>query len=158
MQSGWHNLPVINGYEQPHGRNFKASDMKASENSVELNIAGAYPDEAGINNWTRSYNVKGREVKVTDRFDLKEVKTPNVVNFLSWGDIDISKPGTVDINADGHKAILKYNPSQFDVEVTDQELPDTRLSNVWGPKISRISLTDKKPAKKGSYSYTIKAL
>lgn len=158
MQSGWHNLPVINGYEQPHGRNFKASDMKANKNSVELNIADAYPEEAGINNWTRSYSVKGREVKVTDRFDLEEVKTSNVVNFLSWGDIDISKPGTVDINANGHKATLKYNPSQFDVKVTDQELPDTRLSNVWGSKISRISLTDKKPAKKGSYSYTITAL
>lgn len=158
MQSGWHNLPVVNGYEQPHGRKFKASDMKAGKNSVEVNIAGAYPAEAGINNWTRKYDVKGREVKVTDRFDLKETKAPNIVNFLSWGEIDASKPGVVNINANGHKATLTYNPSQFDVTVTDQELPDPRLSNVWGPKISRISLTDKKPAKKGSYSYTIKAL
>ncbi len=158
MQSGWHNLPVVNGYEQPHGRQFKASDMKAGKNTVEVNIAGAYPAEAGINNWTRKYDVKGREVKVTDRFDLKEATTPNVVNFLSWGEIDASKPGVVNINANGHKATLTYNSAQFDVKVEDKELPDPRLSNVWGPKISRISLTDKKPAKKGSYSYTIKAL
>ncbi|MDE5561740.1 MAG: heparinase II/III-family protein [Bacteroidaceae bacterium] len=157
MQSGWHNLPVVNGYEQPYGRKFKASDVKAGKNSFALNLANAYPAEAGINSWTRAYSVKGREVKVTDRFDLKETKAPNVVNFLSWGTIDTSKPGVVTIDADGHKASLTYDASQFDVSITDKELPDTRLSNVWGPKITRISLTDKKPARKGFYSYTIRA-
>ncbi|MDE5821123.1 MAG: heparinase II/III-family protein [Paramuribaculum sp.] len=157
MQSGWHNLPVINGFEQPHGRKFKAKDVKAGKNSIELNLTDAYPAEAGINNWTRAYNVKGREVKVTDKFDIKEVNTPNVVNFLSWGDIDASKPGVVKINANGHKATLTYDASRFNATVTDKDLPDTRLSNVWGPKISRISLTDKNPTKKGTYTYTIKA-
>ncbi|MDE6459369.1 MAG: heparinase, partial [Paramuribaculum sp.] len=104
-----------------------------------------------------AYNVKGREVKVTDKFDLKEAKTPNVVNFLSWGEIDASNPGVVKINADGHKATLTYDASRFDASVTDKELPDTRLSNVWGPKISKISLTDKNPSQKGTYTYTIKA-
>lgn len=158
MQSGWHNLPVINGFEEPYGRKFKASDVKAGKNSFEINLTDAYPAEAGINNWTRNYSVKGREVKISDRFDLKEVLSPNVVNFLSWGDIDTSKPGEVAIDAKGHKAILTFDPGRFEVSVTDMDLPDPRLSNVWGPKISRISLTDKKPAKKGSYSYTLKAL
>lgn len=158
MQSGWHNLPVVNGFEQPYGRKFKASDVKAGKNTFELNLASAYPAEAGINKWIRAYNVKGREVKVTDRYDLKAASTPNVVNFLTWGEVDASKPGVVTINANGHKAQLTYNPSQFDATVVDQPLPDTRLSNVWGPKISRVSLTDKKPAAKGSYSYSIKAL
>lgn len=158
MQSGWHNLPVINGYEQPHGRNFKASDVKAGKNHFELNIAGAYPEEAGINEWKRSYDIKGREVKVTDRFDLKDTQAPNVVNFLTWGVVDASKPGKVAIDANGHKAELTYDPAQFEIMVEDQELPDTRLSSVWGPKISRISLTDKKPSRKGSYKYSVKAL
>ncbi len=158
MQSGWHNLPVINGYEQPYGRKFKASDVKAGKNSFELNLASAYPQEAGINNWTRAYNVKGREVKVTDRYDLKEAKTPNVINFLTWGEVDASRPGVVTIDANGHKATLTYNAAQFEATVLDQPLPDTRLSNVWGPKVSRISLKDKKPSAKGSYTYTIKAL
>ena len=158
MQSGWHNLPVVNGYEQPHGKKFKATDAKAGKNTFEVNLAQAYPEEAGINNWTRSYNVKGREVKVTDKFDLKDVKEPNVINFLTWGTVDVSQPGVVNIDANGHKAQLKYNASQFDVVVEDKELPDPRLSNVWGPKISRVSLKDKKPSKKGTYTYTLKAL
>lgn len=158
MQSGWHNLPVINGYEQPHGRKFKASDVKAGKNSFELNIASAYPEEAGIKEWKRSYDVKNREVKVTDRFDLEEANTPNQLHFLTWGEIDSSHPGKVAINANGHKAELNYDASQFDIVVEDQELPDTRLSNVWGPKITRISLIDRKPSKKGTYKYSFKAL
>lgn len=158
MQSGWHNLPVVNGYEQPYGRNFKASDVKAGKNSFELNLASAYPAEAGIKEWKRAYTVKNREVNVTDRFDLENANTPNVVNFLTWGEIDVTKPGKVAIDANGHKAELTYDPSQFEIAVVDQPLPDTRLSNVWGPKVTRISLTDKKPAKRGSYKYSVKAL
>lgn len=157
MQSGWHNLPVINGCEQSYGRRFKALDVKAGKSSFVLNLANAYPAEAGINSWIRAYDVKGREVKVTDRFDLKEAKTSNVINFLTWGSIDASKPGVVAIDIDGHKASLTYDASQFEVSLTDKELPDTRLSNVWGKKITRISLTDKKPVRKGAYSYIIKA-
>lgn len=156
MQSGWHNLPVVNGIEQPYGKKYKAKDVKAGKSSFEVNLAGAYPEEAGVNRWIRSYQVKGREVKVGDKFDLKEVKEPNVLNFLSWGEIDASKPGVVTINVKGKKAILNYDSKQFDVSVTDQPLPDPRLSNVWGEKISRISLTDKKPSKKGAYNVSIK--
>lgn len=158
MQSGWHNLPVINGAEQPYGRNFKASDAKASKNHFELNLKTAYPESAKINSWKRAYDVKKREVKVTDTYDLQEVIAPNVINFLAWGDIDISKPGKVSINVNGHKAELTYDPAQFEATVIDQPLPDTRLSNVWGPKISRISLTDKNPKSKGNYKYSVKVL
>ena len=158
MQSGWHNLPVINGYEQPHGRNFKASDAKAGKNSFEVNIAGAYPKEAGVKKWIRAYKVNGREVKISDMFDLEEVKESNVVNFLSWGEIESLCPGVVSIKINGHKSTLTYDASRFDVSIEDRELPDARLSNVWGPKISRISFTDRKPVKKGNYSFNIKAL
>lgn len=158
MQSGWHNLPVINGYEQLYGSQYKSADVKADKNSFSLNLAHAYPEEAGINNWTRSYKVNGREVKINDKFDLKEVKKPNIINFLSWGKIDVSKPGVVTIDVNGHKATLTYDASQFEATVEDQKLSDPRLSNVWGSKISRISLTNKKPAKKGNYNITLKAL
>lgn len=158
MQSGWHNLPVINGVEQPHGREYKASDAKASKGHFELNIATAYPEAAKVKNWKRAYDVKKREVKVTDAYELEEVNAPNVINFLSWGDIDISTPGKVKISVKGHNAEISYDASQMEASLTDQELPDTRLSNVWGPKITRISLTDKRPKAKGAYKYTVKAL
>ncbi len=158
MQSGWHNLPVINGYEQPYGKQYKSKNVKAGKNSFELDLSDAYPKQAGINSWTRRYDVTGRDVKIRDSFDLKDVQAPNVINFLSWGDIDISKPGVVSIDVNGHKAVMNYDAKRFNAIVEDKELTDPRLSNVWGKKISRISLTDKAPSKKGSYTITIKAL
>lgn len=158
MQSGWHNLPVINGFEQKHGRKFKATDVKTGKNSFEVDISNAYPAEAGINLWKRRYNIRGREVTVSDRFNISGASTPNVLNFLCRGDIDVSKPGKVTIDSDGHKAELIYNPFQLEASVEVQKLPDPRLSNVWGPEIRRISLTAKKTADKETYRYIIKAL
>lgn len=47
MQSGYHNLPVINGLEQKDGAEYSASKVQASftekESSFSMNIAGAYP-------------------------------------------------------------------------------------------------------------------
>ena len=158
MQSGWHNLPQINGFDQKYGRKYKASDIKAGKNTFSVNIAGAYPKEAGVQKWTRSYSVKGRQVAVADRFAITDPTTPNEIHFLSWGNIDSSRPGKITIDAAGHKAELSYNPAQFEVSVSDKELPDPRLNKVWGPKISRISLKAKKTETSGTYRYTIKAL
>lgn len=158
MQSGWHNLPVINGVEQRNGRRFKASDAKASKGHFEVNIANAYPPEAKVREWKRNYDLKKRELKITDNFTLEEAIAPNVINFLTWGDIDISIPGKIIISVKGHEAQLSYDPAEFVATVTEQPLPDSRLSNVWGSKISRISLTAKKTTTKGSYKYSVKVL
>lgn len=158
MQSGWHNLPVINGYEQQYGRKFKARDTKAGRNSFEVNLKEAYPSEAGINSWIRTYKINGREVRINDRFDINEVKSPNIVNFISRGDIDASTPGVVYIDSNGHRTALYYDASRLAVKVEDKELTDPRLSNVWGAKISRISLTDKKMTNKGTYTFRVKAI
>ncbi len=159
MQSGWHNLPVINGVEQPYGTKYKASDAKASKGRFEVNLATAYPPEAKVKEWKRTYDVKKRQLNISDSFSLDEAIAPNVINFLSWGDIDVSKPGKVKISVKGHEAELTYDPAQFDAQVTDQQLTDPRLSNVWGQKISRISLKEKKlSGTKGNYKYSIKVL
>lgn len=158
MQSEWHNLPVINGFGQSDGKEFRASDVKATKNGFSLNLAQSYPAEAAVRRWDRAYALDGRVLKITDSFELDESKAPAVINFLSWGDIDTSRPGEVAINARGHKALLTYNPAQFDVTLLDKPLDDPRLSNVWGKKITRISLTEKKSTAKGKYTFTIKAL
>lgn len=158
MQSGWHNLPKINGHDQRYGRKYKASDAKAGKNSFSVNIAGAYTQEAGVRDWTRSYNVKDRTVNITDRFAIDNPTTPNEIHFLSWGNIDASKPGKVTIDSNGHKAELTYNPSQFTASVEEKDLPDPRLNKVWGPTIYRISLKAKGTPAKGTYKYTFKAL
>lgn len=63
----------------------------------------------------------------------------------------------VTIESEGHKVNLNYDSKTFKVSLTDQNLTDKKFSDVWGPKLTRISLTAKKKAKKGTYKYSFTA-
>lgn len=115
MQSNYHNLPMINGVPQKYGRQYKATEVKATKNSFSANIATAYPDEAGVKKWIRSYTMKSDALMISDRFELNEIKKENVINFLSWGDI-IIKDGVIEISVNGVKGTLKYDTKMFKVK------------------------------------------
>ncbi len=158
MQSAWHNVPTINGVMQHQGADYKAADTKASKGKFSVEIAGAYPEDAKVKSWIRSYDLKGKELKINDSFELAETLAPNVVNFLTWGDVDTSHKGRVIMDANGRKAELHYDASRFEVEVDNKELDDPKLSNVWGNSIKRLRFTDKKQNKKDKYSFLFRAI
>ena len=157
MQSNYHNLPMINGVPQSPGRNFKSSDVvfNPKKSTFSLNIAAAYPKNACVNKWIRSYNLGKDKLVINDSFNLTEAKKNNQINFLTWGKIDISTPGKIIVEIQGEKATLSYDKNTFTVDVQTITLDDTRLSNVWGKEIYRISLNANKLALSGNYSYTI---
>lgn len=97
---------------------------------------------------------KGK-LTVSDNFKLSQAKAANIVNFLTWGDIDISKKGVVNISVKGVKAQLSYDANTFEPSIETIELTDKRLSDVWGNKIYRLSLKAKTTAKSGIYKYDI---
>ena len=134
MQSNYHNLPMINGVPQKYGRQYKATEVKATKNSFSANIATAYPDEAGVKKWIRSYTMKSDALMISDRFELNEIKKENVINFLSWGDI-IIKDGVIEISVNGVKGTLKYDTKMFKVKKECVKLTDKKLSSVWGAEV-----------------------
>ena len=157
MQSNYHNIPMINGVPQKFGSQYKATDVKVNlkAKTFSANIATAYPEEAKVENWTRSYRLGSNNLKIEDTFSLKETVAPNQVNFLTWGKVDISEAGVVTIEVKGEKAALKYDKNQFDVSIETIKLEDPKLSNVWGPEIYRLSLTAKQQTLKGKYTFTV---
>lgn len=158
MQSNYHNLPMINGVPQKYGKAYKATEVKAGKNMFSANIALAYPTEAKVKRWTRAYTVKGKQAKISDSFQLEETVAPNIINFLTWGEVDCSRKGTVSIRVKSVKAALQYDPDKFDVAVEPIQLPDPRLSKVWGESICRLSFKAKQQTDKGNYLFTIKSL
>ncbi|WP_289004300.1 heparinase II/III family protein [uncultured Parabacteroides sp.] len=158
MQSNYHNLPMINGVPQSFGAKYKATDVSFNPKSstFSANIATAYPEEAGVNKWLRSYTLGKGELKIKDTFTLNELKDFNSVNFLTWGQVDIATPGVVAIEVNGEKVNLQYDKNSFTPSLETITLDDPRLSNVWGKEIYRLSLTAKKKALSGTYVYTIK--
>ena len=157
MQSNYHNLPMINGVPQRFGQEYKATNVvcKEKQRFFSADISTAYPEEAAVNSWIRSYKLENKRLVITDKFSLKETKAANQVNFLVWGDIDISKAGKVIVKVGEEQATLEY-PSNFKATLETIELPDTRLSNVWGKQIYRIVLTDTQKKLEGNYKFIIK--
>ena len=156
MQSNYHNLPLINGTAELPGTQYRSRNTVARQGYFATDIAGAYPDEAQVETWTRTYQLKGSQAQVTDDFVLREAKAPNVVNFMTWGDVRHEAPGRVSIAVNGVKALLSYDASQFTLQIEPHEVDDTRLSNVWGKQVFRLSFTARKTARKGHYKFTIK--
>ena len=157
MQSNYHNLPIINGVPQRFGQEYKATNVvcKEKQRFFSADISTAYPEEAAVNSWIRSYKLENKRLVITDKFSLKETKAANQVNFLVWGDIDISKAGKVSIKVGNEHATLEY-PANFKATLETIELPDTRLSNVWGKQIYRIVLIDTQKKLEGNYKFIIK--
>jgi Heparinase II/III-like protein len=58
MQSSWHNVPEVDGVAQAPGREYAARRVQgllgADSAELSLDLAGAYPPEAGIRSWRRA--------------------------------------------------------------------------------------------------------
>ena len=160
MQSQYHNLPTINGYMQEYGREFKAKNVSFDNKKMKftLDLSQAYPKEAQIKKWIRSCTVEKKDLIVRDEFELKQTLVPNQINFLTWGEVNISKPGIINISTKGENVSIQYEAKKFNVEIENKPINDSRLLPCWGNMIYRIILTSKNKNVKDSYSYIIKPM
>ena len=73
MQSGYHNLPSFGGVDQKNGAEFRSSGEVYDEacRSLTMELANAYPEEAGLISFTRAASLSGDTVTVTDRYRLR---------------------------------------------------------------------------------------
>lgn len=163
MRSAYHNLPEINGCEQLHGAQYHASDVRvdARRRTFQADIAGAYPAESGVERWVRAYRLNNRELVITDDFRIAQPTQANVLHFMCRGTIDISSSGTVLITLPDEEqpaARLLYDAALFEVSVESIPLPDTRLSNVWGAQLERITLRARKVQPRGRYTVRVEMM
>lgn len=156
MQSDYHNLPMINGVSQKYGQEYKATNTTCNEKKriFSADIATAYPAEAKVKSWIRSYALDDRKLTVTDDYTLSEVVASNQVNFLTWGNVTFPSPGKIRIEVKGQKVEMDY-PAQFKANLETVKLDDSRLSNVWGKEIYRITLKTEEKKATGNYKFVI---
>jgi hypothetical protein len=161
MQSNYHNLSLINGMPQPFGAQYKAKDVQfdAKKKIFSLDISGAYPKDAAVKAWKRSYTLSDKEgLIILDEFQLSEAKDYNQLNFLTWTKPDIGEQGRVVLEKDGKRVQMKYDAALFSASIEAIPQTDTRLSNVWGKEIYRLQLKAKQKNLKGKYLFTINKL
>src|SRR5690606_2558293 len=119
-----------------------------------LNIAGAYPAEASVKKWTRSYVLNKDALTINDQFEIQGASKANIVHFLVAERPSIGVNGTISLN-DGSYSFI-FNPNDFAVSIEEIKRDDSRLNSVWGPALYRISLEAKKIKDKGTYKFQIK--
>jgi hypothetical protein len=165
MQSAFHNLPAVGGVMQKNGRAFRARDVAYKADGaravLNLDIAPAYPAEAGIKSWKRRLILeRGRRVVVEDTYALDGASRPIVLSLMSWRKPEAAAAGRITLtHPDGEKAgrqlALVYDGRALEAGVETIEIKDERLRASWGGHIYRILLAVKTPARAGAIKVRI---
>jgi hypothetical protein len=161
MQSNYHNLPVINGVPQKNGADYKSGDVKADKSKAHfsLDISKAYPEEAEVDFWKRTYSLSPEGgLSISDNWRLKSNKDLNRVIFMTLPKPDIPVPGKVFLEADEQVIQLSYDSKLFKADVEIIKISDAILSRSWGNTVYRLTLSAKDKQTKGQYHFKIEAL
>ena len=142
MQSGYHNLPQIDGIDQKDGKEYAAKVVSHKEGQLCLDIAGAYPAEAAVKSWKRTVTAMKSGISVTEDYVLSDYRQPTRLMFI-----------TLDPDALNH---IHFDASQLSASIEDiSDHLDPLLQRVWGPKMYRIILSVKSTKTNNRIKYTI---
>jgi hypothetical protein len=148
MQSAYHNVPSIAGVMQGAGRNFEARDVSCSL-TVEsaqflLDLASAYPPEAGLRSWKRAITLHRRaaRVQVDDNYQL--ARPVERIELTLMTPIRPVVSSTVSLGG----IVLRFDRS-LKPFVDEIEIADERLKPVWGTKLYRLRLVAEHPPLSG---------
>ena len=143
MQSGYHNLPQINGVDQKDGKEYAAKVVSHKDGQLTLDIAGAYPAEAKVKSWKRTVSATKSGVTVTEDYELDKYLQPARLMFL-----------TIDADALKH---LHFDATQMEATVEDiSDKLDPVLQGMWGKHMYRIVLTIRSGRLKNRIKYIIR--
>jgi hypothetical protein len=114
--SPYHNLPTINGEQQPEGASYAADHVSYRKDkkqvSLAMNIEKAYPVSTGLQSWRRIITAKPDQIVITDSFMAVKTLTSLTQSFMTVCSVDIDQPGLlVFTTAHGEKVLLHYEKS-----------------------------------------------
>lgn len=164
MRSSYHNLPLINGVEQGAGAQYAAREVAcrtgADAAELTLDIAGAYPAEAQVAAWRRTFRLeRGPAAHVTIEEVFRLVAPPQALalHLITQRPVDSNRPGILRCPTSGRPLLIKYDEQQFAVTSARLPIDDARLSAVWGADVYRVVLRARTPASEGRWIVRLEA-
>lgn len=179
MQSGYHTLLptfVMAGAQavmQAPGRSFAARSVRYQQGQKEamltLDLAGAYPCEAGIRQWNRTIVLRrGVAIEVTDSFTLERAPALITLSLLTPSDVSVDSAAGVatfleaPIGPDVHgrrsgTAQLQFTKGTFDVSVERIAIDDARLGEAWGDHLTRLTFSASAPPLMATWVWQFRA-
>ncbi len=161
MQSGYHNLPVINGTGQKDGEKFKAKNSTFTSSpktaTFSTDIAGAYPESAKVISWLRSYTLnRGKSFTIKDKYELADAISgaTTSTNLMTYCKVSQIKPGILRLDGEGFSLNMTYNPEVVSASIEFIEVKDNSLKRYWPQGVTRIKLQFRNPGLKGNNTVT----
>ncbi|HEY6494411.1 MAG TPA: heparinase II/III family protein [Trebonia sp.] len=160
MQSAWHNTPAPAGHPQAAGRAHRATDVSATLTATSaelaLDLAAAYPAEAGVRSWRRTLRLERESplISIHDSWELSQKSERSVCYLITPEEPQVAGPTitlpsglvmAIDATVDGVAA------GRIGIERRD--LDDPQLRATWGEHLYRITLA--LPGQRGSLSTLI---
>ena len=155
MQSGYHNLPVINGTDQKEGEKYRARKTTFSANArsaiFSTDVAGSYPESAKVKSWIRTYTLnRNKNFIINDKYELTELKdVPTTSNLITYCRVTEKKPGQLLFAGDDFNLNMTYNPKIVTARIEFIPVNDRSLKRYWPDGVYRVLLVFKNPGLKG---------
>ncbi len=131
-----HNVPLINDCQQPAGAQYTAQvvEHSSSENEdvLELELKGAYPDEAKLESLRRRMSLHrsadGGWIEIDDTIRLAEKTGACRCPLHTWGEITQESEGKLRIVGEKAAITIQYQPEEATPIIEQVDLKDKKFS------------------------------
>jgi len=138
-----HNVPLVNGVEQSDGEAYSGTVVDRTDgdtrDSFAVDIAGAYPDEAGLSDLRRTFTLdrEGPRLTVRDEASFEDPDNEFVEVLVSYHPLSPTDTG-VDAAGDCGNAVVTADPAPDSVDV--ERLDDAvKGRDVWRARLSYVT-------------------
>ena len=138
-RAAYHNVPMIGDCEQQPGREHAAKDVVCLSDGMALDMADAYPDEAGVSRCFREMRVAKDRLTIRDEIVLNEEKAVTWVFMLRQKPV-FEPQGCLFAEAD-HMLWLNWLNKDLIWQVEEMEITDARMSRSYPGSLWRLTLT-----------------
>ena len=132
------------------------------DTELQMDIAAAYPPEAGIRQWIRTINVEKKlnRLVVKDSYVADASLKQLTQTFMTVCPTDIQQPGKIFFDVAGKKVLMEYDAGKWEIkkeEALTHSPDEKRLEDNWNHHtIWRLLLTCKKLSASGNFTYTFR--
>jgi hypothetical protein len=160
MQSAYHNLPTVGGVQQAAGEEFAAREVvwesDDSHAQLSLDIAHAYPSEAGIEEWHRTVSLERGVEPAVLLHECFRLTAPSEVTLSLMTPRAPELPEPDRILLPGKCTLCLEYPMELSAAVEEIEVTDPRLQAVWGTRLFRLLLQTHGPVSSGEWQLCCK--
>jgi hypothetical protein len=129
-----HNVPMVAGFEQQPGKTHAARDVHLKGSSISLDMAAAYPREAGVLSLVRRASYQGNDFVLSDAVKLQSAAP------VTWVFMLRHRPEISAGRLQTEKMVMRFDES---LSASCEEIPitDLRMARNFPGSLWRVTLT-----------------